>query len=156
MSDISKNSNLADLDKDDDEFKCPISQEVMRDPVSLACGHTFDRVSINEWLSVSKLCPTCRKQIENEKSLSTNWLIKNLIEKETGFVWDKILFHFFLIKKHLCDDSKKFYFNEAKVNQNKVDGEASSVSQTKSHALDRHKKLLSKRPNTSQSRFWFF
>ncbi len=105
MSDINKNSNFADLDKDDDEFKCPISQEVMQDPVSLACGHTFDSVSINEWLSVRKLCPTCRKQIENEKSLSTNWLIKNLIEKETGFVWDKILFHFYFRKKHQCDDS---------------------------------------------------
>ena len=154
MSDINKNSNLANLDKDDDEFKCPISQEVMRDPVSLACGHTFDRVSISEWLSANKLCPTCRKQIENEKSLSTNWLIKNLIEKETGFFETRFCFIFF-IKKQQCDDYKQFYFNEAKVNQDKSDDEASSVSHLKSHALERDEKLLSKRPNTSQSKFWF-
>ena len=30
-------------------FFCPITQEAMNDPVSLACGHTFDRAAVVQW-----------------------------------------------------------------------------------------------------------
>lgn len=31
------------------EFSCPISHEIMQDPVCLPCGHTFERESIEQW-----------------------------------------------------------------------------------------------------------
>ncbi|PPD92300.1 hypothetical protein GOBAR_DD10768 [Gossypium barbadense] len=41
-----------------DDFRCPISLEIMSDPVILPSGHTFDRVSIQRWLdSGHRACP---------------------------------------------------------------------------------------------------
>ena len=62
-----------------EEFLCPISQSIMQNPVSLQCGHTFDRVGLENWLKINKVCPTCRKNIS--ESLSVNWSLKSLIEK---------------------------------------------------------------------------
>ena len=31
-------------------FLCPISQEIMRDPVTCADGHSYERASIERWL----------------------------------------------------------------------------------------------------------
>lgn len=33
-----------------DEFSCPITRELMRDPVIAADGHTYDREAIEMWL----------------------------------------------------------------------------------------------------------
>ncbi|KAK6124442.1 hypothetical protein DH2020_041819 [Rehmannia glutinosa] len=41
-----------------DDFKCPISLEIMSDPVILSSGHTFDRASIQRWLDAGhRTCP---------------------------------------------------------------------------------------------------
>lgn len=43
------------------EFLCPISLEIMEDPVRMnPCGHIFDRLSIEEWLRDHDTCPICR------------------------------------------------------------------------------------------------
>lgn len=33
-----------------DEFSCPITRELMRDPVIAADGHTYDREAVEMWL----------------------------------------------------------------------------------------------------------
>lgn len=39
-------------------FACPISMELMQDPVMVATGHTYDRSSITRWLAQgNKTCP---------------------------------------------------------------------------------------------------
>lgn len=39
-------------------FTCPISMELMQDPVMVATGHTYDRSSITRWLAQgNKTCP---------------------------------------------------------------------------------------------------
>jgi len=61
------------------EFKCPISFEIMEDPVITKCSHTFDRASIITWLSRNPLCPICRNRIEIS-DLVPNRSLKSLIQ----------------------------------------------------------------------------
>ncbi|KAL4185524.1 hypothetical protein AMTRI_Chr10g231130 [Amborella trichopoda] len=40
------------------DFRCPISLEIMTDPVTISTGHTYDRISILQWLSAGNTtCP---------------------------------------------------------------------------------------------------
>lgn len=43
--------NLSDIP---DKFKCPISKELMTDPVMAADGHNYDRTEIQKWIESSK------------------------------------------------------------------------------------------------------
>ena len=68
------------------EFLCPISHILMNDPVTLQCGHTFDKINLIEWFSnnINKTCPTCRTTVASTETvnLKTNWTIKQLIENQ--------------------------------------------------------------------------
>lgn len=51
-----------------DEFSCPITRELMRDPVIAADGHTYDREAIEMWLRNHDTSPKvrgCDNQIDN-------------------------------------------------------------------------------------------
>ncbi|KAL5100539.1 hypothetical protein RYX36_004866 [Vicia faba] len=57
-----------------DDFRCPISLELMTDPVTIETGHTYDRFSILKWFkSGNAMCP------KTGKSLSSIELIPNLV-----------------------------------------------------------------------------
>lgn len=43
-----------------DEFSCPITRELMRDPVIAADGHTYDREAIEMWLRNHDTSPKVR------------------------------------------------------------------------------------------------
>ncbi|XP_010038928.2 E3 ubiquitin-protein ligase PUB22 [Eucalyptus grandis] len=62
-------------------FLCPISLEIMRDPVSLSTGITYDRESIETWLSTSKnsLCPITKRPI-SDMDLTPNHNLRRLIQ----------------------------------------------------------------------------
>jgi len=64
------------------EFLCPISQSIMKNPVSLQCGHTFDQQELENWLKINKVCPTCRKDISEK--ITVNWSLKSLIDRATN------------------------------------------------------------------------
>ena len=38
-------------------FLCPISRELMRDPVTLADGHSYERENIEQWFSAHNTSP---------------------------------------------------------------------------------------------------
>ncbi len=40
-----------------DEFICPISQQIMLDPVVIADGHVFERTSIEKWFKSKTTSP---------------------------------------------------------------------------------------------------
>ncbi|MCO5546797.1 hypothetical protein L7F22_000233 [Adiantum nelumboides] len=47
-------------------FLCPISLELMRDPVTLTSGQTFDRSSIQQWLDAGHTtCPVTRQPLSD-------------------------------------------------------------------------------------------
>lgn len=47
-------------------FVCPVTQEIIRDPVQIPCGHTFEKEAISHWHDekianhVTPTCPECR------------------------------------------------------------------------------------------------
>ncbi|XP_038988197.1 U-box domain-containing protein 8 [Phoenix dactylifera] len=63
-----------------DDFRCPISLEVMSDPVILSSGYTFDRASIQRWLdSGNRTCPVTKLPLPPRPSLIPNHALRSLI-----------------------------------------------------------------------------
>ncbi|CAA6663769.1 unnamed protein product [Spirodela intermedia] len=61
-------------------FRCPISLEVMKSPVSLCTGVTYDRSSIQTWLDAGhNTCPATM-QVLPSKDLIPNHAIRRLID----------------------------------------------------------------------------
>ncbi|OAY41618.1 U-box domain-containing protein 16 [Manihot esculenta] len=61
------------------DFRCPISLDLMRDPVVVATGHTYDRESINPWIELGhKTCPKTGQTLPHT-NLIPNLALKNLI-----------------------------------------------------------------------------
>ncbi|XP_078440885.1 U-box domain-containing protein 28-like [Wolffia australiana] len=61
-------------------FLCPISLEVMKSPVSLSTGVTYDRTSIQAWLDAGhNTCPATM-QVLPSKDLTPNLVIRRLID----------------------------------------------------------------------------
>ena len=49
--------------KEEDAYVCAICQDVFVDPVTLTCGHSFDRHCLKEHLESKKGCPLCRAPV---------------------------------------------------------------------------------------------
>ncbi|PON76574.1 Beta-catenin [Parasponia andersonii] len=63
------------------EFKCPISKELMTDPVVLATGLTYDRPFIERWLIEGhNTCPQTR-QVLPHTVLTPNHLVQEMISQ---------------------------------------------------------------------------
>lgn len=64
-----------------EEFKCPLSKELMRDPVILASGQTYDRPFIQKWLNAgNRTCPQT-EQVLSHTILTPNNLIRDMISQ---------------------------------------------------------------------------
>nr|XP_043612775.1 U-box domain-containing protein 19 [Erigeron canadensis] len=64
-----------------DDFRCPISLEIMSDPVTLTTGHTYDRASIEKWFKSGNLtCPKTGEKV-NSGSLVSNLCIRSIIKQ---------------------------------------------------------------------------
>ncbi|KAL6634210.1 hypothetical protein ACP70R_026881 [Stipagrostis hirtigluma subsp. patula] len=68
-------------------FLCPISLEIMRDPVTLATGITYDRASIERWLfsdggkGAHATCPVTRRALApGEREATPNHTLRRLIQ----------------------------------------------------------------------------
>ncbi|CAI9105780.1 OLC1v1004793C1 [Oldenlandia corymbosa var. corymbosa] len=62
-------------------FICPISMQLMRDPVIVATGMTYDRESIEKWLYSCKnnICPMTKLELPT-KDLTPNHTLRRLIQ----------------------------------------------------------------------------
>ncbi|KAK9060259.1 hypothetical protein SSX86_020963 [Deinandra increscens subsp. villosa] len=64
-----------------DDFRCPISLEIMSDPVTLATGHTYDRCSIEKWFRSGNLtCPKTGEKVTGG-NLVSNLCIRSIIKQ---------------------------------------------------------------------------
>ncbi|KAJ6338981.1 hypothetical protein OIU76_008446 [Salix suchowensis] len=64
-----------------EEFKCPLSKELMRDPVVLSTGQTYDRPFIQKWLKAgNRTCPLTQ-QVLSHTILTPNLLIREMISQ---------------------------------------------------------------------------
>lgn len=64
-------------------FLCPISLQMMRDPVTLPTGITFDRQSIERWLFSSakhNTCPVTKQLLPSSVDLTPNHTLRRLIQ----------------------------------------------------------------------------
>ncbi|XP_074307612.1 U-box domain-containing protein 8 [Silene latifolia] len=65
-------------------FKCPISLEIMFDPVILSSGHTFDRSSIQRWIDAGhRTCPITKLPLPDTPTLIPNHALRSLISNYT-------------------------------------------------------------------------
>lgn len=75
----SSNGLLGGLNPDD--FRCPISLEIMIDPVTIETGHTYDRSSILKWFRTGdSICPKTGSKLKNTV-LVPNLVMRNLTQQ---------------------------------------------------------------------------
>jgi hypothetical protein len=62
-------------------FICPISLQIMKDPVTAITGITYDRESIEHWLFISKntTCPVTKQPLPRDSGLTPNHTLRRLI-----------------------------------------------------------------------------
>ncbi|KAM1054112.1 hypothetical protein FF1_001539 [Malus domestica] len=64
-----------------DEFRCPISLDLIRDPVIVASGHTYDRNSIAQWInSGHQTCPKSGQKLIH-MALIPNYALRSLMQQ---------------------------------------------------------------------------
>eukprot|EP00605_Chrysophyceae_sp_TOSAG23-4_P001604 GSChrysophyteH1.ASY1.ANO1.1763.1 assembled CDS len=62
-----------------EEFQCPITYELLRDPVIAADGNTYERKAIEKWLAKSQTSPLSGENLEHT-ILSPNRAMKKIIQ----------------------------------------------------------------------------
>ncbi|KAH9615933.1 hypothetical protein KSS87_014179 [Heliosperma pusillum] len=94
--DESKKPEIAVIPED---FLCPISLEIMRDPVIVATGQTYERSYIQRWIDSGNVtCPKTQQKLQNMtltpnyvlRSLIFQWCAKNNVEQPTALLTGKI------------------------------------------------------------------
>ncbi|CAH8387323.1 unnamed protein product [Eruca vesicaria subsp. sativa] len=85
--DEKENLNILGLNVDD--LRCPISLEIMNDPVVLETGHTYDRISIAKWFAAGNvMCPKTGKSLVSTvlvDNVSVKQLIQSYFKQEIDF-----------------------------------------------------------------------
>lgn len=62
------------------DFRCPISMEVMKDPVTIVSGVSYERKSIEKWFNTynKKTCPATMQRLQS-LDMTPNHTLKRLI-----------------------------------------------------------------------------
>ncbi|GMH20327.1 hypothetical protein Nepgr_022168 [Nepenthes gracilis] len=64
-----------------EDFLCPISLEMMRDPVIIATGQTYERAYIQRWMDTGNVtCPKTQQMLQN-LTLTPNYVLRSLISQ---------------------------------------------------------------------------
>ncbi|CAL0317013.1 unnamed protein product [Lupinus luteus] len=63
-------------------FLCPISLEIMKDPVTVSTGISYDRESIEKWIFSGKnnTCPVTKQPLSDSINLTPNHTLRRLIQ----------------------------------------------------------------------------
>mmetsp|Transcript_77234 Transcript_77234/g.151268 ORF Transcript_77234/g.151268 Transcript_77234/m.151268 type:complete len:365 (-) Transcript_77234:192-1286(-) len=76
-----------------DEFTCPITMELLRDPVMAADGHTYDRAAIQKWLYSHGTSPKTGQEMANTDLIENHnlkRLINDLVEEGGAGLYTKL------------------------------------------------------------------
>jgi hypothetical protein len=72
--------NFVDESNIPKSYICPISKDIMKDPVSTCDGYTYERTEIEKWLSQNNTSPLTNETLDNKK-LITNYTLKGAINE---------------------------------------------------------------------------
>ncbi len=82
----------ATISIEQDQFCCPVCLEVLRDPVTIPCGHSYCLDCIEDYWNRAKQkgqysCPQCRQVFNPRPLLSRNTVLGEVVEKfqQSGF-----------------------------------------------------------------------
>jgi len=65
------------------DFFCPITGEIMRDPVITTGGHSYERAAIEEWFAMHRSDPKTNMVLES-RALMPNHTLRSAIEEACG------------------------------------------------------------------------
>ncbi|XP_036437030.1 tripartite motif-containing protein 16-like isoform X1 [Colossoma macropomum] len=76
----------ASISVDQDQFSCPVCLDLLKDPVTIHCGHSYCMVCINDcWDEEDQRgvysCPQCRETFTPRPVLRKNYFIAEMLEK---------------------------------------------------------------------------
>ncbi|KAI5092686.1 tripartite motif-containing protein 16-like isoform X2 [Silurus meridionalis] len=76
----------ATISVDEDQFCCPVCLEVLRDPVTIPCGHSYCMDCIKSYWKKTEhksgyTCPQCRRGFSPRPALARNTVLAGLVEK---------------------------------------------------------------------------
>ncbi|XP_048010647.1 tripartite motif-containing protein 16-like protein [Megalobrama amblycephala] len=77
---------MAEVGISQDEFKCPVCLDLLKDPVTIPCGHSYCRSCITvcwdreDQMRVYK-CPQCKQTISPRPALAKNTMLAEVVEK---------------------------------------------------------------------------
>ncbi|XP_035384900.1 E3 ubiquitin/ISG15 ligase TRIM25-like isoform X2 [Electrophorus electricus] len=76
----------ARVSEDQDQFSCPVCLDLLKDPVTIPCGHSFCMVCINAcWNQDDQRgiysCPQCRQTFSPRPVLCRNYMLAEVLEK---------------------------------------------------------------------------
>ena len=60
------------------DFCCPITQELMSDPVMASDGHTYERAAIERWFESNQTSPLTGEELAS-KALVPNMMIRSMV-----------------------------------------------------------------------------
>ncbi|XP_026852505.2 E3 ubiquitin/ISG15 ligase TRIM25-like [Electrophorus electricus] len=74
------------LSEDQDQFSCPVCLDLLKDPVTIPCGHSFCMVCINDFWDQEDQrgiysCPQCRETFTPRPVLRRNYMLAKALQK---------------------------------------------------------------------------
>ncbi|XP_051748224.1 uncharacterized protein LOC127511452 [Ctenopharyngodon idella] len=71
---------------DQDEFRCPVCLDLLKDPVAISCGHNYCKICITGFWDLEDQkrvysCPQCRQTFSPRPALAKNTILAELVEK---------------------------------------------------------------------------
>ncbi|XP_076026829.1 E3 ubiquitin/ISG15 ligase TRIM25-like [Genypterus blacodes] len=75
----------ANISVTESQFRCPICLDILKDPVSISCGHTYCMVCINDYWDQADTgqfsCPQCRETFSPRPVLRRNTVLAEIVDK---------------------------------------------------------------------------
>lgn len=78
------------MDNDISKYECLICLDLLIEPVTTQCGHTFCKLCICKYLAEKHMCPICRNVLfQTKESINKNFLLENIIKEKFKERYDK-------------------------------------------------------------------